>query len=1225
MDVLKFVLLIAAVTPFLTCHGGENHYVTSPDGLPCPANTTCHALSFYTNHSSRYFTSNTIFYFLEGTHTLDSKQGGFVSIKNVSNLTLQGLGKMETGFHASVWQSTVTISCKLTCKGGFYIANSTAVKITQLTIINCGSNSPSTGAIVFDHVFNLTLEKLSVQLSTQFGLVIKASVNISISESSFAANAVPKEQMKLDNNNVEMLKQIGGNLLITVSDVDLKSPMSFVHIQHTNISLANSTGLALIIQQEQYTVTITFNNTKADENHGSNIAIVAFSSLYNIAFESVTSRFANRAKNAGYLHPKATGAGLSFMHIDNKGSENNRGNLVINKSCFQSNKARLGGGMFIYWAENTAATVSIKSCIVVDNEASQVPGVYLWQQAAFQQTLFPEINVNNLTISNSISGFDTSAFTITSVHNISLTNINIINNNCTGLMVVNSQVSINGSHNVLHNNTGVKGGGMALYEGTYLIPLPGTKIAIHQNHASEVGGAIFTKSLHSSFISSGASCFLQFNKNVEVSTDLLDFANNTAVYVGSLLYGGENCIKLDLPIFNVTNYRHTTIPAIASDPVRVCFCSNNSCIETPNITVSAAPGEILTHTVAAMSRWNTMTSAKITMYLATKSGGDGYTLDLDTGASLTINKVECTSVNHTLFLVDETNKEASLLLFLDSESIPLLGASNQLNLQVHVKECPAGFKFSNQTRKCECFPVLNNSLMCTIAEKSFQHSLNIWFGNVSNCTVIPQQCPMDYCKNSAVTFTLSDPDAQCALNRSGVLCGRCTEGLSLMLGSNRCDKCTDSYLFLLLPFALAGFVLVALVMILNLTVSVGTINGLIFFANVLQIYKHAFFTHDPILILSQFISWLNLDLGIETCFYNGMTTCEKTWLQFLFPLYLCTIVSVLWVLCRCSKRVNSRLGSKIVPTFTTILLLSYTRLLLQVVRILHGIQLPCENQATLPLVWYIDANLDYYHPCHATLVVVAIAVLVLYIVPYTATLLLFPVLEPQITKRRCLKFLMLLKPLSDAHIAPFGPKRGFWPGLLLLVRVLFVLIVILTTDYTISFTILECVCPALAIILLRGKIFDRDELNFFNAILMQFMIPLLVSLVRKASPKPPTTNEANSIEVTKHYAYTGEVLVLSISFGAFLVVLGYHMYSCCYKYHCNIGPSKRFALRKRAVTLLKSEIQEAVSIDESDGDTSLAKEEIGNVASSSPSTPYGAALLRKFTIVDGKEGYSKLK
>lgn len=78
--------------------------------------------------------------------------------------------------------------------------------------------------------------------------------------------------------------------------------------------------------------------------------------------------------------------------------------------------------------------------------------------------------------------------------------------------------------------------------------------------------------------------------------------------------------------------------------------------------------------------------------------------------------------------------------------------------------------------------------------------------------------------------------------------------------------------------------LVAGLMILSNTVSMGTINGPIFYANIVMANTAIFFPDKATnTFLSWFITWLNLDLGIETCFYNGLDAYVKTWLQFIFP------------------------------------------------------------------------------------------------------------------------------------------------------------------------------------------------------------------------------------------------------------------------------------------------------------------------------------------------------
>ena len=110
----------------------SEYYVSATNGEPCPPTTDlpCHNLSFY---SDDYFTDDTIFYFLEGTHTLQRT----LVINGVSNLTLQGLGHIEQGFHKTVMQSTSVIMCNDDTRGGMAFKDSSEVILKFLTIANC--------------------------------------------------------------------------------------------------------------------------------------------------------------------------------------------------------------------------------------------------------------------------------------------------------------------------------------------------------------------------------------------------------------------------------------------------------------------------------------------------------------------------------------------------------------------------------------------------------------------------------------------------------------------------------------------------------------------------------------------------------------------------------------------------------------------------------------------------------------------------------------------------------------------------------------------------------------------------------------------------------------------------------------------------------------------------------------------------------------------------------
>ena len=110
------------------------------------------------------------------------------------------------------------------------------------------------------------------------------------------------------------------------------------------------------------------------------------------------------------------------------------------------------------------------------------------------------------------------------------------------------------------------------------------------------------------------------------------------------------------------------------------------------------------------------------------------------------------------------------------------------------------------------------------------------------------ECPFDYCKADLKNIII-DPNnvnnSLCNKNREGNLCGGCKEGYSLMLGSNKCDRCSNEYIGLLAVFAVAGILLVMLIIFFNVTVARGTINGLIFYANIVWAYNEIFFPrHD---------------------------------------------------------------------------------------------------------------------------------------------------------------------------------------------------------------------------------------------------------------------------------------------------------------------------------------------------------------------------------------------
>ena len=67
---------------------------------------------------------------------------------------------------------------------------------------------------------------------------------------------------------------------------------------------------------------------------------------------------------------------------------------------------------------------------------------------------------------------------------------------------------------------------------------------------------------------------------------------------------------------------------------------------------------------------------------------------------------------------------------------------------------------------------------------------------------------------------------------------------------------------------IAGIALVIFMLVLNMTVAVGTLNGILFYANVVAANTDTYFLPFTAPdFVTVFISWLNLDIGFDTCFF----------------------------------------------------------------------------------------------------------------------------------------------------------------------------------------------------------------------------------------------------------------------------------------------------------------------------------------------------------------------
>ena len=146
-------------------------------------------------------------------------------------------------------------------------------------------------------------------------------------------------------------------------------------------------------------------------------------------------------------------------------------------------------------------------------------------------------------------------------------------------------------------------------------------------------------------------------------------------------------------------------------------------------------------------------------------------------------------------------------------------------------------------------------------------------------------------------------------------------------------------------------------------------------------------------ILRVFLSWINLDFGIEVCFYSGMDVYQKTRLQFVSPFYIWFLMGVIILFSHYSSTVMKLMGMRNIEVLATLFLLSYAKLLKTIVTALSftDIMVASADNVSDPLipqrVWVYDGQIKYLSKTHVPLFIVSLLFLVFLFLPYTVLLL----------------------------------------------------------------------------------------------------------------------------------------------------------------------------------------------------------------------------------------------
>ena len=482
-----------------------------------------------------------------------------------------------------------------------------------------------------------------------------------------------------------------------------------------------------------------------------------------------------------------------------------------------------------------------------------------------------------------------------------------------------------------------------------------------------------------------------------------------------------------------------------------------------------------------------------------------------------------TKVNFTI--VSDATKECELFLIAATSDIQSITET----YFVQLLSCPTGFTL--QSGVCDCDPVLSPySEKCYIDISTIRRPANTWItarSQTNNTKYLISDCPMDYCIPYTSNINLLYPDLQCQFNRTGVLCSRCQHHLSMVFGSSRCIKCTNLHIFIITIIVIvAGIVLVMLLYLLNLTVTNGTINGIIFYANIVSINDSVFLINDNVFKpLRVFMSFINLDLGIETCFYNGMDSYAKMWLQLFFPLYLISIAVSIITASRYSSKIFRLTYTRSLPVLATLFLLSYTGVLRTVLTVLFSYSsityLPSGHKQ---IVWSIDASVPLFG-LKFTILFITCLVLFLLLIPFNITLLFTRYLSQFRTINH-------FKPLLDAFQGSYKDRYYYWVAIHLTMRsLLFAMYGFQTSLKLILSTMLLIIFS-----IYNGRIYPyKNKLVNIQELLLLLNLTIMYAVSYQS-------NESIFSTVTN--------VMISLAFIQFCTIVLYHFltYTC----HCNI-------------------------------------------------------------------------
>lgn len=677
--------------------------------------------------------------------------------------------------------------------------------------------------------------------------------------------------------------------------------------------------------------------------------------------------------NAFHNNSAYTGGGLFIRSVTSAfmmSSENCPTSCSMYDTIFSSNLAVFGSAVYVqhfqtlYLQNGHHSALGFDRCVFSDNDIHRDSGDNSFSQSGLG-TVFSD--QNDLWFQSSVR-FE--------------------NNTGSALAMMSAVANFSGCNATFFNNTmATRGGAIVLRGASYILVSQGTNMNFSSNSAVYQGGAIYNQFLEPAGSVQEANCFVK-HVNASLRPDMWEEV--TFRFNGNFIlngHGGPNAI-----------HSTSTQPCLSNEhAVPLCWKgweyddlqnvqkyittdANEELSSVDSAIIPAFPGWPVSIPVSIHDDLNNTVASSNELYFAIANNRNASVSTLDN------------------FKIFARHNDAAVPVHFHS----LGDRSISFNLAINLSTCPPGFVRKEADKSagivgaemCKC---QSNSFIfqCDSARRIAVLMGNHWMGMIDGGDYIIAPCPPHLCKISNFRIIPNDSsalnDGICKRGRRGVLCGECKQGFCLSVNS-WCFDCIrktgeklatsiSKYLSTVyVPYA----ALLLVVMVFHFKLTAGSLNGLVLFAQLItttfDLTQH---NSVPLKKSSNFFpktyrflyGAFNLDF-IEKhisnfCFSSSLNTLSVLLLNYLLFIVPILIVIVVTVGIKISGHFTKKQLKKMVESgvhkerktsysvylvglskplresiilyFSTVVLLSYTKLCITSAQILYVTKLVSMN------------------------------------------------------------------------------------------------------------------------------------------------------------------------------------------------------------------------------------------------------------------------------------------